>query len=68
MSYNDCYWGDRGHCPKCGKFCGKITGHGNCELGLIKVTGICKTHGEVDLTHQEWSFDDFFNEDYENEI
>lgn len=54
------FWGDRGHCPKCGRFCGQITGYGNEIQGLVRVTGICHQHGEVDLTKQEWIYDEFF--------
>lgn len=53
------FWGDRGHCPKCGRFCGDIGAIANSE-GLISVDGICKKHGTVDLTNQEWSWDEFF--------
>ncbi len=51
---------DLGHCPKCGKFCGKIVGTGNEYSGLVKVTGICKIHGKVDLSNQSWGYEDFF--------
>ena len=56
------YWDDRGHCPKCGKFCGQIEGKGNEMRGLFEVTGVCKKHGKVDLTGQSWSWDEFFGE------
>jgi len=56
------YWEDRGHCPKCGKFCGQIMAYGNESRGLFKVKGTCRTHGEVDLTDQSWSWDDFFGD------
>ena len=62
------YWGDRGHCPGCGRFCGGISAMGHEMMGLVGVTGICKTHGEVDLTGQEWSWDDFFGPDCDYEI
>lgn len=65
MSLNDVYWGDRGHCPKCGKWVGNIVGRINDEVGLIKVAGVCTTHGEVDISHQDWIFDDFWGEDRE---
>ena len=53
-------YGDCGHCPKCGRFCGKIMGtfDGFTEQ-LTKVEGICKIHGKVDLTSQSWGADDF---------
>lgn len=57
------YWGNRGHCPQCGRFCGQIKGYGNA-WGLVRVTGICKVHGEVDLTQQDWSYEDFFEEEF----
>ncbi len=55
----------RGHCPKCGKFCKAIQGWFKGLAGeesLYKVTGICKKHGKVDLTHEEWDYDDFMEE------
>ena len=54
------YWEGRGNCPKCGKFCGNITASRR-ENGLAEVTGKCKDHGEVDLSRQAWSFDEFFS-------
>jgi len=56
-------YGDRGHCPKCGRFCGKIVGTIRNE-GLDKVTGICRMHGEVDLSDQDWGYEDFDEEDH----
>ena len=52
-----------GNCPICGKFCSNImaTTHGE---QITKVTGICKKHGEQDLTDQSWDGDDF---NYEGE-
>ncbi len=57
------FFGDLGHCPKCGKFCSNIQGEGNEYVGLARVTGICKVHGEVDLSSQDWGYEDFFKED-----
>ncbi len=57
------FFQDLGHCPKCGKFCGKIQGEGNEYIGLAKVTGVCKVHGEVDLSSQSWGYEDFFSEE-----
>jgi len=54
------FYDDRGHCPKCGRFCGQIFAYGNESRGLFKVKGFCKVHGEVDLTSQSWEWDDFF--------
>lgn len=52
-----------GKCPKCGWFCSGIrmtTSHfGEC---IGTVTGNCKQHGKVDLTDQEWSWEDFDTE------
>ena len=62
MSLEDTYWGDRGHCPKCGRFCGAIVGFGSEDRGLYEVRGECHRHGDVDLTGQEWSWEDFFGE------
>lgn len=53
------FYDDLGHCPKCGKWCGKIMGTITKEWGLKKVEGNCKRHGLVDLSHQSWSVDDF---------
>lgn len=52
------FWGNRGHCPRCGRFCGDITFFYN-DYGIQRVTGVCAKHGEVDLTQQDWSYDDF---------
>lgn len=48
-----------GNCPICGKFCGNILATTNKAERIIKVTGICKIHGEQDLTDQDWDGDDF---------
>ena len=53
------FYDDRGHCPKCGKFCGNIVGQISEAEGLSKVEGDCKTHGTVDLTDQSWAYEDF---------
>ena len=53
---------ERGHCPKCGRFCGQIVGTIRNE-GLVKVTGECRAHGEVDLSDQDWGYEDFDGED-----
>lgn len=61
MSHKDVYWGGRGHCPKCGRFCSGITGHFRGPPGwevLEMVTGWCKHHGLVDLSHQPWDYND----------
>lgn len=61
MSHNgdaDKLW--RGQCPKCGNFCSKIIAYKSAKGDAIsEVTGDCLTHGEVDLTDQEWEADDF---------
>lgn len=59
MSHDNVYWGGRGNCPQCGRWCGDIRGQGNEYHGLTKVTGECKVHGTVDLTSQGWGWDDF---------
>jgi len=46
------------HCPKCGKFVADVTGYSRAER-IEKVEGICRKHGFVDLTDQDWSADDF---------
>ena len=56
-------WGSRGHCPKCGKFCADITATINELEGVKSVTGKCKKHQAVDLTNQEWSWEDFVREE-----
>jgi len=51
-----------GQCPKCGRFCSSIMGHFLPEHrggGLRFVTGVCKRHGAVDLTDQDFGYDDF---------
>lgn len=63
MSLDNVYWGGRGNCPECGRFVGHIRGTINPLMGLVRVTGVCKYHGVVDLTHQGWSFDEFDPED-----
>ena len=62
MSLDNVYWGGRGNCPKCGKWCGNIEGVVGEVIGLKSVSGVCKDHGKVDLSHQEWGFDDFVSE------
>ena len=58
MSYNDAYWGGRGNCPKCGRFVCQIKGL--VRAGVLEgVTGVCSTHGKVDLSHQDWGYEDF---------
>jgi len=47
------------NCPKCGKFVGNIEATRNGLEYITKVEGICKTHGKVDLTDQEWDYDEF---------
>lgn len=59
------FYDDRGHCPKCGRFCGQIFAYGNESRGLFKVKGFCKVHGEVDLTDQSWTYEEFFRSDVE---
>ena len=56
------HWGNRGHCPKCGKFCGNIKGLAS-EMALLQVVGRCAIHGDVDLTGQDWTHDEFYNGD-----
>lgn len=51
-----------GKCPKCGWFCADITATAN-EEGLQSVSGICRQHGKMDLSKQEWSWEDFFGEE-----
>jgi len=49
-----------GKCPKCGRFCGDITAHLNRDGAIRFVIGVCKKHGAVDLTDQDWCYEDFF--------
>ena len=56
---NSIYWGNRGHCPQCGKFCGDIRGFVNPGVGLLGVVGKCSQHGDVDLSVQDWAFEEF---------
>ncbi|HUS46135.1 MAG TPA: hypothetical protein VM219_08930 [Phycisphaerae bacterium] len=62
MSLTDGRWGDRGHCPKCGRFCGDVVGTTSESRGLERVEGTCRQHGRVDLSKQEWSYEDFVGE------
>lgn len=55
-------WGDRGHCPKCGRFCGEISALVSPDFGIKDVHGRCSVHGIVDLTGQAWSYEDFDNQ------
>jgi len=54
--------GDRGHCPKCGKFCGSIRAQLDPFGGIRRVEGVCRTHGRVDLTEQDWTYEEFAGE------
>ena len=47
------------NCPKCGKFCGEITGYGNEHTGITRIMGTCKAHGRTKLTESELGYDDF---------
>lgn len=60
-------YGDVGHCPECGRFCGNIRGLISEMDGLMKVEGDCKVHGTVDLTGQSWAVEDFDYEEGKNE-
>ncbi len=66
MSYNDLYWEDRGHCPICGKFVGQIRALLYEEASRMVVTGVCKTHGKQDISHQGWDWDEFDKEEGDN--
>jgi len=52
------------YCPKCGKFVSDVGAHLINER-IERVEGICKQHGFVDLTDQDWSGDDFEYEETE---
>jgi hypothetical protein len=45
MGLRDIYWGGRGNCPACGRFCGHILGTVSEEIGIIKVEGVCNKPG-----------------------
>ncbi len=49
-------------CPTCGRFVSNVTATVNGFLDIIKVEGVCKRHGWIDATDQEWGYDDFFPE------
>ena len=53
----------RGHCPRCGRFCSGIIGRGSDIRGLFSVVGVCRRHGPVILTDQDWSWEDFFGDE-----
>lgn len=50
------------NCPECGRFCGDITADYNEFAGITKVHGLCARHGRVDLTNEDWCYEDFFPE------
>lgn len=57
-------WELRRHCPECGYFISNVVAHmgyGGWPGGpfIAKVTATCKTHGEVDMGHAPWSWEDF---------
>ena len=55
----------RGRCPVCGRFCRAVTAtRRETDIGacLDTVTGTCRQHGRVDLSHEPWSWEDFFGE------
>lgn len=41
-------------CPVCGKFCSNVGVWVNGLEEVVKITGICKIHGEVNLMECEW--------------
>ena len=45
-------------CPECGKFTSKVTATINYER-IIKVEGICKKHGLVDISGGSWAWENF---------
>jgi hypothetical protein len=48
----------RTKCPHCGRFCADVV----ADLGpdrLERVTGVCATHGVVDLSANKWAYEDF---------
>ena len=49
-------------CPTCGRFIANVEATVNGFEHITKVEGICKTHGTVNVTNQEWGYDDFFPE------
>ena len=52
------------HCPECGKFVGDIRATvSGIDEDITKVTGVCKKHGKVDVTDQDWIYEDFFPEE-----
>jgi len=50
------------HCH-CGRFVGNIKAKLTADNEITKVTGVCKKHGVVDVTDQEWCYEDFFPEE-----
>lgn len=54
---------NRFHCH-CGRFVGNIKATiVGIDDRIIKVTGVCKKHGVVDITDQDWTYEDFFPEE-----
>ncbi len=45
-------------CPECGKWLKNVYADLNQENEILKVTGQCKKHGEVEPT--DWEYWDFF--------
>ena len=52
-------------CPECGKFVKDVEALVEevlfiDEKKITKVTGVCAKHGKVDLTNEDWSYEEFF--------
>lgn len=47
-------------CPECGKFLSKVYATVNGFDEILKVTGQCKKHGEIEPT--DWEYWDFYPE------
>lgn len=50
-------------CPECGKFLANVVADVNGMDEVIKVTGKCRKHGEVQPT--DWCWEDFFQQEAE---
>ena len=46
-------------CPQCGKFCKDVFALMDADGNVKRVEGVCIKHGKVDLTNEDWSYEQF---------
>ena len=52
------------HCPNCGRFVGSIYAEvAGIDKEIKKVYGICSKCGKVDVSSEDWMYEDFFPEE-----